>query len=339
VAGTTGTSADRLRPGQIESRRRRLLTRYLRREVGPYSPLHRRRFDAAGLTPSAVADVGDLARLPPVALTEIDDPADLVLRPTEASIRAGGDFELRWRLAWSKLTSRPSWFNEHVIDPRYKPVHWTVADGVLIGWSADDLERLGDLGRRWLAVAGVRRRDALVTVLPMTPTLGFWQLALGARAAGLSTVHAGRTPDPDLLQRMGPTVLAGGRDDLLALDGWGGLDRLRLVLVVDGVLDADTRAELVECAGGRASVVAAWAPPGVRAMWAECRGGTGFHTWPETEVIQRGDDDELVWSPIGWRGSVLLRMRTGAAADIDDRPCPSCGRTGPRVHPRVAVSR
>lgn len=342
-AGTSGTSAERLRPGQIESRRRRAFVHYLRREVLAYSELHRRRFAAAGLAAASVKGPEDLARLPPMALGDVEDARDLVLRPTEAAIRRHGELELRWRLVWSKVGGRGGWVNEHMVDPRFKPVHWTVAAGVLVGWSADDLDRLGDLGRRLLRVVGLRRRDTLVTVMPMGPTLSFWQLALGARVAGISTVHVGRPADAASLLRMGPTSVAGRLVDLLALDGWGGLDGLRVVVVVgegsEEVLDDDARAELAARVGGRVKVVTAWAPVGVRALWGECRPGFGVHTWPETEILQVGDDDEIVWTPVGWRGSVLLRMRTGAPATVEAQPCTACGRTTPRVRPRVPAQR
>jgi hypothetical protein len=85
-----------------------------------------------------------------------------------------------------------------------------------------------------------------------------------------------------------------------------------------------------------------WAPPGVRALWSECRDGIDVHTWPTAEIIELidpllgsplppGADGELVWTPVGWMGSVVLRLRTGVYGCIDDTACVSCGRTSPRL--------
>jgi hypothetical protein len=81
-------------------------------------------------------------------------------------------------------------------------------------------------------------------------------------------------------------------------------------------------------------------------MWGECRqsgGRTGLHTYPDLEVVQLVDPEtgevasgtavqELVVTQLGFRGTALLRWRTGDLADgLDDSACPSCGRTVPRV--------
>jgi hypothetical protein len=319
-------SSEWLRPGQIESRRRRALAAYVRREVHPYSALNRRRLDAAGLG-SRVAGPDDLARLPPMSLREVDDPTAMVLRPTRDSILASGDPLLRWRVTWGQAAGRRTWLNDHVIGPVFKPVHWTDAGGVLIAWSSDDLDRLADLGRRWLTMSGLRRSDSIVSLLPPAPTLAFWELALGSRCAGLSAVHLGPA-GRDVLGELAPTVVAGPVDELAAVDTFP--RGVRILLVVDGVPADDVRGDLAERAGG-ATVLGAWAPDPARALWAECRPGGGVHTWPETEVVQAAPDGELVWSPIGWRGSVLLRAATGVAAAVDPSPCRACGRTTPRV--------
>ena len=123
------------------------------------------------------------------------------------------------------------------------------------------------------------------------------------------------------------------------------MPQLRTLVTTGEVLDPETREELRALArdvrDGRdpPAVVAAWAPDGARALWAECRGGDAFHTWPAAELIQAiGSeaardiaDGDLVWSSLAWRGSVLLRLRTGAAGRLDRTPCPTCGRTTPRV--------
>src|SRR5207302_9504448 len=70
------------------------------------------------------------------------------------------------------------------------------------------------------------------------------------------------------------------------------MPQLRTLVTTGEVLDPETRDELRALArdvrDGRdpPAVVAAWAPDGARALWAESRGGEAFHTWPAAELIQ-----------------------------------------------------
>jgi hypothetical protein len=78
-------------------------------------------------------------------------------------------------------------------------------------------------------------------------------------------------------------------------------------------------------------VIGAGAPPGVRSLWVEWRGGDGSaHTFPDVEIVE-DVDGEIVWTGIGWKGSALLRFRTGVRGTIEGGRCRRCGRTSPRV--------
>jgi len=237
-----------------------------------------------------------------------------------------------------------------VLEPRYKPIHWIEAHGMPVGYSAEDLDRLADIGRSTLEMAGLTAADVLVGVQPAGPHLSFWQVALGARAAGMSALFLGAAATAEEIARLSPTVLAGRPDDVLRLlddvrAGGYALGSLRTLLVLGEPVHPARRARLGGLAalvGADAAVVAVWAPPGVRALWSECRDGVDVHTWPAWEIVEIADpssgerlppgaDGEVVWSPLGWKGSVLLRQRTGVMACLDDTPCVACGRTSPRV--------
>lgn len=330
----------RLRRGQD-----RALTRYLRNHVAPFSPFH-----ADVLRSRPVNGRDDLAGLPLTRLEDVADPADLVLRPTADRLASAADRDLRLQWWWARVRRRTGAFNRDVLEPRYKPIHWHV-DGLPIAYTAEDLDRLGQLGRSMLEMAGVRPTDVLVSVYPPGPDLGFWQLQLGARAAGVPSLFLDRDAlRPDEVAGLRPTVLAGQAGDLIRLlaegrDAGFSFAGLSTLLVVGEPLDPTRRARLAELGSGidaPVAVVAAWAPPGVRSLWSECRDGIDVHTWPGVEIVELvdplsgnavppGADGEMVWTPVGWMGSVVLRLRTGAYGCIDDTPCVSCGRTSPRL--------
>lgn len=329
----------RLRLGQ-----ERALTRYLRNEVAPFSPFYRQ-----SLRNGVVSGRVDLAALPLVRLEDLQNPSDLVLRPTSDTLAASGDRELRARWAWARARGRTGAFNRTVLEPRYKPVHWH-RDIVPIGYTAEDLDRLAEIGRFALQMAGIGPNDVLLSIYPPGPTLPFTQLQLGARRAGVSSLFAEPDVSPDDAARLRPSALAGRAADLIRLLEAGrtagySFAGLSTLLALGEPLDPARRARLAEVGGSRSgpvAVVAAWAPPGVRSLWSECRDGNDVHSWPASEVVELvdplsgnpvppGTDGEVVWTPLGWKGSVILRLRTGVFGCIDDTACVACGRTSPRL--------
>src|SRR5437899_6313323 len=82
-------SADRVRPSRIRAEQDRALARYVRNEVYAFSPFFQARLDACGLGRTGVTRQEDLARLPPVDLSDVD-AAGIVLRPlAERVVRYG----------------------------------------------------------------------------------------------------------------------------------------------------------------------------------------------------------------------------------------------------------
>ncbi|MDP9441065.1 MAG: hypothetical protein M3P34_02540, partial [Actinomycetota bacterium] len=164
--------ASGLREGQ-----NRALARYLRNHVRPYS-----RALGHQLGSRSIAGRDDLAALPLARLEDVADPAELVLRPTPEALSKTPERGVRLRWWWARLRRRTGTFNREILEPRYKPVHWH-SDTIPIGYSAEDLERLSEIGRCTLEMAGVAPDDVLVSLYPPGPSLGFWQMHLGARRA------------------------------------------------------------------------------------------------------------------------------------------------------------
>jgi phenylacetate-coenzyme A ligase PaaK-like adenylate-forming protein len=231
-------------------------------------------------------------------------------------------------------------------------VLWLRQGPLQVGCTLADLDRLADVGRRWLAAAGVRADDRLVALGGLADHLGPWQTWLGCRAGGVAStvLHSDGTGsgiDGTLareLALLAPTVVAGTTADLLALAEAGDPVRGLRTVLVPGELPGDRDRARLAAIGedpSRVAVCGAWAPEGVRALWGECRGGH-LHTWPDTEVVEvldplthdpvpAGADGELVWTPIGWRGTAALRLATGAFGRLERGPCPACRRTTPRI--------
>ncbi len=299
--------------------------------------------------------MADLGRMPPTDLADVAEPGQLVLRPDLATIVRRGQRSLAARAVAAKLLGGMHGFNRTVVERRFKPVQWVLGDGVPIGYSATDLERLARLGEAWLEHAGVRRQDVVVSLLVPGPSVAHHQLVLGSRRMGASAIHLGPSTPVGLVERLVPSVLAGTPYELGSLLGEARrsgcrLAELRTVVAVGEPLGTSQRAELESLAEG-AAVVSAWAPPGVRALWSECREGTerhsatGYHVWDGDvlEVVEGGGrcatSGELLWTGLGWRGSAVLRLRTWTSVTVEREPCPACGRREARVIPLAPLPR
>lgn len=328
-------SDDRRRPGQHASRRDETLRRWVSDEVHPFSEPLRAQLDRSGLGRRGLRTAADLARLPVTRLADLGDGRTHVLVPTADRIREAAGFELRARLLVADVLGRREGFARREVDAPYKPVRWTAerhGTGTLyVGATSTDLDRLADLGRRALAVNGITPADRLLCVAG-TGGIGPLQLELGARDAGVAHLSV-EALDAGLLASAAPTVVAGTVDDLGRAIDVGLPASVRMLVVHVGPGRGDL-AELRARSGRPLRLW--WAPPGVRAAWVTCEADR-LHTWPEHEHVEVVDDDgapaqsgRLVWSAVGWRGSVWLRVALGPHGRVEHAAC-SCGRTTPQV--------
>jgi hypothetical protein len=346
---------DTERPDRVRREQDHALRFYVRRQVYPYSSFNRNRLSAAGIGPLGVREAADLRRVPTVTWADVGDGGDLVLRPHKTTITRLGSPSLAFRVLFATLLGRRHALNRTIIDPIYKPIHWLIQGGVPVGVTANDLERLSEIGRRWLEAAGVGNTDLVASIIPAGPNLDYLQLLAGTRRAGVPVAFLETAPALQDVMRVRPTVLAGRSADLVALaelaaqPGSPALAEVRTILVTGEVADEASKDTLARLLGRDIAILSAWAPPGVRALWAECRGGDGLHTWPAAELVDvidpasnapvpSGTQGEVVWSALGWAGSVVLRMRTGVRAVLDESTCPVCHRTTPRVKPVATVA-
>ena len=333
---------DREKPANRQKAQDELVREYLLHHLYPFSPFYRRRFDSAKVVPKNISGLADLGKLDPTGWNEVEaEPGAFVLRPTERAIARFGDRRLVMAITKAKLRGRVAELNRDLIDPAYKPVHWHLDGGIPIGYSTEDIQRLGEAGRRVTQLAQIARDDVLVGLAAPGPSLPYWQLVEGARQAGVSAIHLGPDATREQVEAAAPTVLAGSAGAIGAVVDAFVADKRRLaglrtlLCLGDGGLDEPARDGLRargrEVGADDLEVVAAWAPSGVRALWGECRGGRGFHTYPDLEWVEALADGELAWTSLAWHGSAFLRLRTGVRATIDDSGCPTCGRVVPRV--------
>lgn len=329
-------SDDRRRPGQHESRRDEVLRSWIADEVHPFSEPVRAQLERSGLGRRGLRAASDLTRLPVTELADLGDGRRHVLAPTAERIRDAGDIGLRGRLLVADVLGRRDAFGRTDVDAPFKPVRWTVASrpgGTLfVGATSTDLDRLAVLGRRALAINGVNPSDRVACAADAVG-IGPLQLELGARDAGVAHLVSDAV-DRQLLEASQPTVLAGTATSVDQAVDAGLPESLRLLIVHVGPAGGGDLGSLRRRSGRPVRLW--WAPAGVRAAWVTCEADQ-LHTWPEHEHVEVVGEDgkpaesgRLVWSAVGWRGSVWLRVALGPTGRVDRTAC-ACGRTTPRV--------
>jgi phenylacetate-coenzyme A ligase PaaK-like adenylate-forming protein len=359
-------SWDRRSAGALAKLRDRAVRDQVRDVVAPFSPFWRERFAATGIKPSGINRVRDLAKIPAVGERDVCPSGDaaeaarLVVQASETgyALHAAGP-ALRKALlrrtfdldAYRRQVEADSRATSYVFDG--------LAFRFPIASTRSDLDLIARAGARLWQVLGLTSADVLVSAVSTHSSTEHLALQYAAIAAGSPAMFPGDDTDAvaAALQLVPATVLAAPAgaaaslvDALTQLRApMSSLNTLLLVGAPTAAQRQLARQALLGVGLPNVLVLAVHAPSGARVLWGECRpsaAGTlaGFHTYPDLDVAQLLDPEtgepttdvaggELVLTQLGFRGSALLRWRTGdlVQGELAVSSCPACGRTVPRV--------
>jgi hypothetical protein len=327
--------------------------------------------DGANVRPGDIRHLKDLERIPFTtrdqfrAAGDASRPFQALLRPEENTFKRLAHRSLLWRTARERLL-RGDDAAERVLAEEFKPVHLhlPLSGGPVVGYTMRDLVATAQAGARMFAVMGATRQDMVLSALPYGGDLGHWFTYYATQAAGMAGAHLGggqavRPSQVALwMQRLQATTFItqpGYAEGLLraappstfanvkTLALWGG----------EGMQGARSRFTTLMRTTGVAGprVTALLSFPEARVVWAECPSpqgqpelSFGFHTYPDLEIIEivdpatgaqvgEAEPGEIVYTSLDWRGSALLRFRTGlyARQGMVRSKCPGCGRQVPRI--------
>jgi phenylacetate-coenzyme A ligase PaaK-like adenylate-forming protein len=350
---------------EIRKMQDRKLRSFLINQIYPYSPYYRRLFDQHKLDPYKFHGVDDLVHIPfsykeDVAPTD-ENPTkhrDFIIRPDEEVSEKYGH-----------LAKLSCYGGKHVVAERvheYKPVHMHFTTGrtaksTPFVYSLRDLENIQEGGKRLFDVFALSKSDVMVNAFPYAPHLAFWQAFFAADSLRTASLHSGGGKVMgtqnliDAVEMLRGTVLAfipGYAYYFLrqAAEQKKDYSSVRKLLfggerVPPGLKDK-IRATLQEMGATDPMVLATYACTESRVAWGECpsEASFGYHVYPDLEIIElidpqtgervaEGEEGEIVYTALDWRGTCVLRYRTGDVAKdgITYAPCPNCGRTVPRI--------
>lgn len=334
-----------------------------------FSPYWAERARSLGLDPDRLGSRDDLRHFAPSRERDVvgaggpGAPA-LLMRPTEAQVKARASGGTLWRIARS-VRHGGSDAKRLSLLQEYKPVH-LVREGpdedLVIAYTRSDLDRLHRAGARAASVLGLRDADYLVSAVPKTTSLAFWgvyHLALGASMLAVHGRDAEEAVDEAVaaFSLVPATAVVVPVEEATALaaavtENDADAGRVRMVVTIGPPPTEERRAAIADAwrAAGATQDVrvrALFAAPGGRALWAEeADDPSGLVTYPDLEVLEVVDPitgqitdgpGDLVVTTMGWHGTALLRFQTGVfVGGLDDGASPSSGRTTPRIVGDVA---
>jgi len=286
-------------------------------------PLYRRRFKEAGLDPGSVKSLDDVSKIPFTVKTDLRDNYPLGLLAVSAD-------RLNALHASSGTTGKP----------------------IVVAYTRRDLERWSRLMGRTFDIAGVRKGDIVQNMFAYGLFTGGLGFHYGARAVGATVVptSAGNTKRQLMLMKDLRTSAVACTPSyvtyLCEASRAEGYDPRRDFALRIGLFGAEpwseeARRRIESCFGLRAHDCYGMSElygPGVA---VECEHRSGLHVWgdeflvetidPDTgEVLEPGNEGELVFTMLSREAMPLLRYRTRDLSRVFEEEC-ACGRHHPRI--------
>ena len=344
-----------LKPQKIKQLQNRLLRNFIRNQI-PYHPFYHRLFKKSNLRFSGIKTTDDLRKLPFTTKEDIAPTQkkpkkflDFVLQPNEKLVRQYSTFGKKIKVMLNK---------EHLYH-EYKPVHMhfttgRTANATPILYTAYDLQRLEESGRRMFEVINLPRDNATINAFPYAPHLAFWQTFYAAKAANVLSLHTGggkilgTEKIIKAVESMKANCLVGMPGYLYHLTRTAkeqkrNFSNLNLVVFGGERVPAGLRDKIKEFLKSMGSrnprILSTYAFTEGKAAWAECAEESGYHLYPDFGFIEIVDKNgervenekgEIVYTSLDWRGSVVLRYKTGDIGKMNYGKC-ACGRTLPRI--------
>lgn len=242
---------------------------------------------------------------------------------------------------------------ERFIVNNIKPVHVHFTAGrtsvpTPFFYTEYDLNNLKEVGKRLFNIFKADKKDIAVNAFPYAPHLAFWQSYFALNAVGVMALHSGggKVLGTEKIIRsaagMKATTLLGMPGYIYHLLRTAKEEKIDLSSVNKIILggervDKGLKEKLRSFLGNKARILSTYGFTEGKCVWGQCSEDSGYHLYPDLEFIEivdkngenveEGEKGEIVYSALDWRGSVVLRYKTGDLVNgIYYDKC-DCGRT------------
>lgn len=328
----------------------------------PYSPYFRELFAKHNLAFTDIQTVEDLQKVPFSSKADLaptpENPAKsraFILQPDEHLIKKYAAKSKLIGILLQKIVGKDVKKKLHW---EYKPIHLHFTTGrtalpTAVGYSARDLEVLKETAGRLFDTMGIPNDAVVVNAFPYAPHLAFWLAFFATSSLQLTTLQSGggkvmgTQKIIDAIERLKATVVTAIpgyfyhalREAVAQKKNWSNLQYVIFggERVSDG-LRTKVKELLKEVGATKTKIFATYAMTEGKTAWVQCSEETGYHTYPDMEIFEvvdeqgnrvpEGQPGELVYTSLNWRGTVMVRYRTGDIVQgMTYGQCPHCGRT------------
>ncbi len=365
---------DRLGAGDLRKLQAKVLHRYLKHTVLPFSRFYRDLFNDAGISADDIRTFDDLKKIPFTSKRNLvsseehpNRARDFVLIPDEKELGRRPSVILRALLHGKARVKRE-------LGEEFRPLLMTSTTGrstepIPFLYTQQDLDNLAIAGTRLMEICNSQQDFRHMNLFPFAPHLAFWQAhyaGIGFNTFTLSTGGGkamGTDANVGLMKKIKPDALIGMPTFIYHLlqrateEGVEVPNLCKIVLGGEKVPTGMRRKLRILCAAlgsEKVDIMPTYGLTEAKMAWPECPGDpdgepTGYHLFPDLVIVEVVDPEtgapvpenhpgEIVITPIDSRGSVILRYRTGDCIDggLTHAPCPSCGRTVPRLLGKIS---
>ncbi|MFA6392053.1 MAG: AMP-binding protein [Patescibacteria group bacterium] len=347
---------------RIQNKKLRALMKY---QI-PFHPYYRELLEKNKLSFDDIKTTDDLVKLPftskeDLAPTEDDraKPKRFMLQPDEHMIKKYASKGTLLKIVWGKITGKDI---KRESGREYKPIHLHFTTGrtalpTPFGYSERDLTYLKESANRLIDVINVSRDNVAINAFPYSPHLAFWLAYYGFTTIGMTSLATGggkvmgTQKIMDAIQNMKAGLVAfipGYSYHLLreAVKQKRDFSNLKYIIFggerVSPGLRIKVKELLTQVGAKDVQIFATYALTEGKTAWIQCAEDSGYHTYPDLEFfevidkdgkrVEEGQSGELVYTALDWRGSLVLRYKTGDMVQgIEYGQCAFCGKTVPRI--------
>jgi phenylacetate-CoA ligase len=336
----------------------------------PFHPFYGRVFEKEKINYKSIKTLEDFARLPFSSKKDIaptaDNPSrpqDFILQPTEELIKKHWPKYRLAKILFQKFVDPKSL--EKQLKWEFAPVHLIFTAGrtalpTPFAYSKHDLELLAEGGARMMDVLKVSDKERAINAFPYVPHLAFYQALFGLIEAGLLSLQTGGGKSMGT-EKILDALVSLKASILIAIPGYAyhlvsraveekrDLSAVNLILMGGERVPPGLREKLKEMLALRGAkkprALNTYAFTEGKIAWVQCHEKSGYHLYPDLELIEIVDDKgnpvpdgergEIVYTALDWRGTMVVRYKTNDTGKFIPGPCKYCSRTVPILDPDI----